>query len=62
MYIALKETDLFHSFINLNLHLMQQLMTVTSLHLSATQCYIPYLPWCQCVAYRKGKGPVSNHV
>lgn len=39
MYIFIK-TDVFLSVINVNLHLTQQLMTVTSLHLHAIQCCI----------------------
>lgn len=60
MYIVIKKTDIFQSFINVNLHLIQQLMTVISLHLSATQCCISYLPWCLCVAYCKEKALALN--
>lgn len=34
MYIAIKKTEVFLSFINVNLHVVQ-LMTVTSLHVTA---------------------------
>lgn len=60
MYIAIKKTDIFQSFINVNLHLIQQLMTVISLHLGATQCCISYLPCCLCVAYCKEKALALN--
>lgn len=62
MFIAIKNTDIFLSFINLNLHLLQQLMTVSSLHLSATQRCISHLPCCLCVANCKGKGTGSKHM
>lgn len=52
MYIAIKKTEVFLSFINVNLHLMQ-LMTVTSLHVTATQCSL-YVTYC------KGKGMALN--
>lgn len=60
VYIAIKKTDIFQSFINVNLHLIQQLMTVISLHLGATQCCISYLPCCLCVAYCKEKALALN--